>query len=51
MQYEKLKEFRCRFCNKLLAKVDHSLVGVVQIKCIRCKSINFLTAEKGTEND
>lgn len=51
MRYEELREFRCKDCNKLLAKVDHCLVGIVQIKCNRCKSINFLISNEGAEDD
>lgn len=36
-----LKEFRCKNCHKLLAKVsDYS---EVEIKCNRCKQINYYT--------
>lgn len=32
----KLKEVRCKQCNKLLAKAK----GIVEIKCPRCGEIN-----------
>jgi len=32
----KLKEVRCKKCNKLLAKAD----GKVEIKCPRCGTLN-----------
>lgn len=33
---EKLKEIRCKKCNKLLAKIK----GKVEIKCTRCSTLN-----------
>ncbi|UYZ82782.1 Com family DNA-binding transcriptional regulator [Entomomonas sp. E2T0] len=36
-----LKEFRCKKCHKLLAKIsDYS---EVEIKCNRCKQVNYYT--------
>lgn len=31
-------EFRCIYCNKLLAKVDG--LGITEIKCQRCNRVN-----------
>ncbi|AAC23179.1 Mu-like prophage protein Com [Haemophilus sputorum HK 2154] len=36
---QSIKTIRCTFCNKLLAKVG--TVGYLEIKCPRCKVINF----------
>lgn len=34
-----LKQFRCKKCNKLLAKIsDYS---EIEIKCNRCKQLNY----------
>ncbi|THA10554.1 Com family DNA-binding transcriptional regulator [Rodentibacter pneumotropicus] len=35
-----MKAIRCSFCNKLLAKVGP--VGYLEIKCSRCKTINYI---------
>ncbi|NQU17181.1 MAG: Com family DNA-binding transcriptional regulator [Candidatus Saganbacteria bacterium] len=34
-----LQEFRCRACNRLLAKIQEC--RVVEIKCPKCKTINL----------
>ena len=34
-----LKEFRCSFCNRLLARVGEN--SQVEIKCPKCKSLNL----------
>ena len=34
-----MEEFRCKFCNRLLAKVEEA--EKVEIKCPKCKSINL----------
>ncbi|MDD5594521.1 MAG: Com family DNA-binding transcriptional regulator [Candidatus Margulisbacteria bacterium] len=34
-----LKEFRCSFCNRLLAKVGEN--SKVEIKCPKCKALNL----------
>ncbi|OGC15402.1 hypothetical protein A3J90_06205 [candidate division WOR-1 bacterium RIFOXYC2_FULL_37_10] len=34
-----MKEFRCSFCNRLLAKVGEG--SNVEIKCPKCKSMNL----------
>jgi phage FluMu protein Com len=34
-----LKEFRCKFCHRLLAKVDAG--SKVEIKCPKCKTLNL----------
>jgi phage FluMu protein Com len=34
-----LKEFRCKFCHRLLAKVEGT--GKVEIKCPKCKTMNL----------
>jgi phage FluMu protein Com len=34
-----LKEFRCKFCHRLLAKVDDG--SKVEIKCPKCKTLNL----------
>lgn len=38
-----LKEFRCKFCHRLLAKVGES--SHVEIKCPKCKTINLYQDE------
>lgn len=38
-----MKEFRCKFCNRLLAKVDQG--SRVEIKCPKCKTINLYQEE------
>ncbi|WP_371416487.1 Com family DNA-binding transcriptional regulator [Actinobacillus suis] len=35
---QNLKEIHCKCCNKLLAKAKH--IQSLQIKCLRCKTIN-----------
>ncbi|ARA69052.1 Com family DNA-binding transcriptional regulator [Pasteurella multocida] len=35
---QKVKEFRCECCKKLLARAKD--VQSLQIKCVRCKKIN-----------
>ncbi|MFH1760258.1 MAG: Com family DNA-binding transcriptional regulator [bacterium] len=34
-----MKDFRCKFCNRLLAKVTEA--SMVEIKCPKCKSLNL----------
>jgi phage FluMu protein Com len=34
-----MDEFRCKFCHRLLAKVEEA--GKVEIKCPKCKTINL----------
>ena len=38
-----LKEFRCKFCHRLLAKVDEG--SKVEIKCPKCKTLNLFQDE------
>ena len=38
-----MKEFRCKFCHRLLAKIEES--GKVEIKCPKCKTINMYSDE------
>ena len=38
-----LKEFRCSFCNRLLAKVGAN--SQVEIKCPKCKALNLYKDE------
>jgi len=38
-----LKEFRCKFCHRLLAKVGDN--SKVEIKCPKCKTINLYDEE------
>ena len=38
-----LKEFRCSFCNRLLARVGEN--SQVEIKCPKCKSLNLYQNE------
>jgi len=38
-----MKEFRCNFCHRLLAKVGES--SKVEIKCPKCKAMNLYDAE------
>ncbi len=39
-----LKEFRCSFCNRLLARVGAD--SQVEIKCPKCKSLNLFQNEE-----
>ncbi|MDI6731141.1 MAG: Com family DNA-binding transcriptional regulator [Candidatus Margulisbacteria bacterium] len=36
-------DFRCRQCNRLLAKIEGS--AKVEVKCPRCKTLNLFTEE------
>jgi phage FluMu protein Com len=38
-----LKEFRCKFCHRLLAKVGEG--SKVEIKCPKCKTMNLYDEE------
>jgi phage FluMu protein Com len=38
-----LKEFRCKFCHRLLAKVGEG--SSVEIKCPKCKTMNLFKEE------
>ena len=38
-----LKEFRCKFCHRLLAKVAEG--SKVEIKCPKCKTLNLFQDE------
>jgi len=38
-----LKEFRCKFCHRLLAKVAEN--SKVEIKCPKCKTMNLYNEE------
>jgi phage FluMu protein Com len=38
-----LREFRCKFCHRLLAKVDEG--SRVEIKCPKCKTMNLYQDE------
>ena len=38
-----LKEFRCKFCHRLLAKVEDG--SKVEIKCPKCKTMNLFQDE------
>jgi phage FluMu protein Com len=40
---EMLKEFRCKFCHRLLAKVQEG--SKVEIKCPKCKTLNLYQDE------
>ena len=40
---EMLKEFRCKFCHRLLAKVQEG--SKVEIKCPKCKTMNLYQDE------
>lgn len=35
-----MKDFRCKKCNKLLAK--EKIIGVLEIKCTRCNTVNSI---------
>lgn len=39
MNPEDMKEFRCKFCHRLLAKVGEA--KKVEIKCPKCKTMNL----------
>ncbi|OGC31412.1 hypothetical protein A2232_03935 [candidate division WOR-1 bacterium RIFOXYA2_FULL_46_56] len=34
-----LQEFRCRCCNRMLAKIEEC--RIIEIKCPKCKTINL----------
>ncbi|KAF0133641.1 MAG: hypothetical protein FD145_1179 [Candidatus Saganbacteria bacterium] len=36
-----MEEFRCKFCRRLLAKVENT--GKVEIKCPKCKTLNLFS--------
>lgn len=36
-----MKEYRCKFCHKLLFKTEISPLMRIQVKCPKCKKINF----------
>jgi phage FluMu protein Com len=36
-----MEEFRCKFCHRLLARVEEA--QKVEIKCPKCKTINLYT--------
>ncbi|MFH1826693.1 MAG: Com family DNA-binding transcriptional regulator [bacterium] len=38
-----MKQFRCKFCHRLLAKVSDG--SEVEIKCPKCKTMNLFQAE------
>jgi len=38
-----MKEFRCKFCHRLLAKIDEG--SKVEIKCPKCKTLNLYSDE------
>ena len=38
-----LDEFRCKFCNRLLAKVEKG--SRVEVKCPKCRTVNFYQEE------
>jgi len=38
-----LKEFRCKFCHRLLAKISDG--ARLEIKCPKCKSLNLYTED------
>ena len=38
-----LKEFRCKFCHRLLAKLDEG--SKVEVKCPKCKTMNLYQDE------
>jgi phage FluMu protein Com len=44
MSDESMKEFRCKFCHRLLAKVDDA--QSVEIKCPKCKTLNLYQSEE-----
>ena len=39
----KMKEFRCKFCHRLLAKVADG--SRVEVKCPKCKTMNLYNEE------
>jgi len=38
-----MKEFRCKFCHRLLAKIEAN--GQIEIKCPKCKTMNLYNDE------
>jgi len=45
---EVFEPFRCRFCNRLLARIGKA--ELLEIKCPKCKQLN-LWGKKETENN
>ena len=41
---EELKDFRCKFCRRLLARVGEA--KKVEIKCPKCKTMNLYSDEE-----
>lgn len=41
---KEMKEFRCRFCHRLLAKVENC--QKVEVKCPKCKTMNLYSNEQ-----
>ncbi len=39
-----MKELRCKKCHKLLGKYD--ILGVLEIKCPKCKALNEIVEVK-----
>jgi len=49
-----LIDARCYNCNHFLCQISHNLVGVVRLKCSRCKKLNDIslaTVLKQTTSD
>lgn len=44
MTKEVLKEFRCKFCHRLLAKLGEA--KKVEIKCPKCKTMNLYSDDE-----
>lgn len=43
-----MEEFRCKFCHRLLAKVEDT--GLVEIKCPKCKTMNLHCRDRAGVN-
>ena len=43
-----MDEFRCKFCHRLLAKVEDA--GLVEIKCPKCKTMNLHCRDRAMIN-
>lgn len=51
MVVDKIVEFRCKYCHRLLFKyvAEDNIKLYVEISCTKCKTLNFLKHEFLTE--
>lgn len=43
-----MEEFRCKFCHRLLAKVEDA--ALVEVKCPKCKTMNLYCHDRAALN-